>query len=639
MDVLESFIKAFTTKGTVDNENKEGQGLGLDGVKHVMKELEGRARSVNYLFGMTRERVAELKVALADATPEAALLGLKFEDAAQAFEAISVATRRNVIASTDDIKSLLSASQVMGRTVDSMVEDFQSIGVQFSRIGPELENAIGYVRNVGANLVQVMDTTFQYMSKMNQFNFQDGVEGLTRMATKATVLKFDMNQVFQLAENALKPEKAIELSSAFQRLGVSVGTLTDPFELMYKSLMDPEGLQDALVEMTAQYSEFNEQTKRFEITPYGKLMLREIADQAGMSSEELMKLSLNAADVQRKLEMIKPDFQFESEEDKMLLANLARMDKEGKYVIDMLQDDGSRKSVELQKLSNDQIETLIELQKGAPKTLEEIQRSQLDTQTLMNTNIASIKDRLTLGLASGKTVIELQETLRRLGYAVTKTAADQTGITTEGSREKSNALFRGVKESVESLIKGDDNAIKDLEKSLETLGEQVAKEAKERAGGIPTSATDFPKMLNMIKDEAAKINELMKNQPMISGAEMTDEMKKRNQEQRRAQRELKQAEQRISQIINNQSLTQYYSTGIQGRQFTQQGLMPNKIDVNVTGGQITKIELTGSPELVKMLSTMPEMDRKKFVAQFDEELFKIIKQGVNKVDGDYMPKR
>jgi hypothetical protein len=67
--------------------------------------------------------------------------------------------------------------------------------------------------------------------------------------------------------------------------------------------------------------------------------------------------------------------------------------------------------------------------------------------------------------------------------------------------------------------------------------------------------------------------------------------------------------------------------------------MPNKIDVNVTGGQITKIELTGSPELVKMLSTMPEMDRKKFVAQFDEELFKIIKQGVNKVDGDYMPKR
>jgi len=36
---------------------------------------------------------------------------------------------------------------------------------------------------------------------------------------------------------------------------------------------------------------------------------------------------------------------------------------------------------------------------------------------------------------------------------------------------------------------------------------------------------------------------------------------------------------------------------------------------------------------------MPEVDRKKFVAQFDEELFKIIKQGVNKVDGDYMPKK
>jgi len=477
------------------------------------------------------------------------------------------------------------------------------------------------------------------MSNMNKFNFQDGVEGLTRMATKATVLKFDMNQVFQLAEDALKPEKAIELSSAFQRLGVSVGTLTDPFELMYKSLMDPEGLQDALVEMTAQYSEFNEQTKRFEITPYGKLMLREIAVQAGMTSDELMKLSLNAADVQRKIEMIKPDFQFESEEDKMLLANLARMDKDGKYVIDMLQDDGSRKAVELQKLSNDQIETLIELQKSGPKTLEEIQRSQLDTQTLMGTNIAAIKDRITFGTATGPEVIRIQEDVRRLFSSGTMTIeqlAKESGVETEKIRKNTNDLFSGVKENVESLMRGDSDALTKMSGSLTSLVTNIENKIKGLTNDVPL---DTAGMLKAIREKNDDITSLMRNQPIISGAEMTDEMKKRQQEQRRAQRELKQAEQRINQIINNQSLTQYYSTGIQGRQFQQQALMPSKIDVNVTGGQITKIELTGSPELIKAFSNLNKMGEKEFQALFTPDFMKFLIPKIEEGKLTFLPRQ
>jgi hypothetical protein len=634
MDPIKAALEALATKGSL------GQGMDFEGVKKVLQELEGTARNINYVFGMTRQRLSEVKVALADAVPEATLLGATFQETAEAFEAISLATRRNVVASTEDITKLLSASQIMGRSVDGMVEDFQSIGVQFSRIGPELENAIGYVKDMGANLVQVMDTVFQYMSNMNKFNFQDGVEGLTRMATKATVLKFDMNQVFQLAEDALKPEKAIELSSAFQRLGVSVGTLTDPFELMYKSLMDPEGLQDALVEMTAQYSEFNEQTKRFEITPYGKLMLREIAVQAGMSSDELMKLSLNAADVQRKLEMIKPDFQFESEEDKMLLANLARMDKDGKYVIDMLQEDGNRRPIELQELSNKQIETLIELQKSGPKTLEEIQRSQLDTQTLMGTNIAAIKDRITFGTATGPEVIRIQEDVRKLfssGTMRIEELSKKNGAETENIRKTTNDLFSGVKEGVESLMRGDSDAITKMSGSLANLMTDIEKKIKDQTKGIPVDALDMAGMLKILREEKDEITRLMQSQPMISGAEMTDEMKRRQQEQRRAQRELKQAEQRISQIINNQSLTQYYSTGIQGRQFSQQALMPSKIDVNVSGGQITKIELTGSPELMQILRNMTEIDRKQFLAQFDAPLIRLIKKALEEQKENFIP--
>jgi hypothetical protein len=325
----------------------------------------------------------------------------------------------------------------------------------------------------------------------------------------------------------------------------------------------------------------------------------------------------------------------------MLLANLARMDKDGKYVIDMLQEDGNRRPIELQELSNKQIETLIELQKSGPKSLEEIQKRQLDTQTLMGTNIAAIKDRLTLGLASGQSVIELQETMRRLGYAVTKDVEEKSkekpfNITTEGVRGTSGALFEGIQESVKKVMKGETGAEVALAEAMAKLTTSLQEKAEGGMQGIPK---DIPKLLSMIQGEGAKLDELMRNQGVISGTEMTDEMKKRQQEQRRAQRELKQAEQRINQIINNQSLTQYYSTGIQGRQFSQQALMPSKIDVNVTGGQITKIELTGSPELIKAFSNMNKMSDKEFQALFTPDFIKSLILKIEEGKLTYTPRQ
>ena len=634
MDILNPFKTIKDTFGT--SPSNDGGG-GLGNVTKAIEELEGGTRRVNYLFGLTRERVEEIKIAIADTTPFVDKLGGNMEQAIQGLEAVATATRRNVIASAEDISKLIAANGILGRSVDSMVEDFQAIGVQFSRIGPELESAIGYVKGVGANLVQVMDTVFQYMSNMNKFNFQDGVEGFTRMATKATVLKFDMGQVFSLAEAALKPEKAVELASAFQRLGVSVGTLTNPFDLMYKSLMDPEGLQDALVEMTAQYSEFNEKTKRFEITPYGKLMLREIGQEAGIASDELMKLSLNTADLQRKMGMIRPDIQFEDEDDKMLLANLARMDKQGNYVIDITNEKGERNAVELQKLSGDQMKTLIELQKSGPKTLEEIQRAQLDTENLMKADVRAIKDRLFLGTATAPDVIKLMEEMRRAGSGVFQTIEGKSKekADTQQVRETTQDVIQGISKLAKDAMMGDANALLKFQEQFNQLKDKIS-----NTGGSTgvEAMKDITKLAETLKNFSGDIEKVIESQPRISGKEMTPELMRKQQEMRRAAKEFDKAQSQISQI-QNQSLTQFYTNNIQGRQFAPQDFTPRKIDVNVTGGQITKIELTGSPELVKMLSNMPEVDRKKFVAQFDEELFKIIKQGVNKVDGDYMPKK
>jgi hypothetical protein len=97
----------------------------------------------------------------------------------------------------------------------------------------------------------------------------------------------DEKQIF--AEKVLNPEGAIQMAAAFQRLGVASGDLVDPFILMDKSINDPKGLQDSLIEMTKQFTYFDEKTGNFRINPGGVRLMKELAETAGMSFEQFSK--------------------------------------------------------------------------------------------------------------------------------------------------------------------------------------------------------------------------------------------------------------------------------------------------------------------------------------------------------------
>jgi hypothetical protein len=261
---------------------------------------------------------------------------------------------------------------------------------------------------VGGNARDIMSQVNGILETTNKYNFQDGVLGLTRMATQAQLLKFDMNQTLALAEKALNPEGAIELASAFQRLGVSAGDLTDPFQLMNKALTDPEGLQNSLIEVTKKYTFFDEKAKSFKINPEGMLMLREIGAQAGLNSAELSKMALNAADLDDKLSKISPSFEFENEQDKQYIANIAKMGAGGEYEITVKQD-GENKTIPLQEANNEQLKELIDRQKEGQKdmTLEKLQEAQLDLLTLIQGQLISTRDSYLSGIASSNKLVEI----------------------------------------------------------------------------------------------------------------------------------------------------------------------------------------------------------------------------------------
>ena len=426
--------------------------------------MEGGALALNKQFGQGRQRITELKLAVADATPVVDRLGGTLSDAVETTREISEATRRNVVASTEDISKLYAAGQILGKGVKEIVENFQDVGVQFSQIGTQLEDSIDYIQSVGVNAGQVMGKVMENMSQMNRFNFQDGVQGLTRMATQATLLKFDMGQVFTLADKAMDPQGAIELSSAFQRLGLAAGGLTDPFELMYKSLNDPEGLQDSLVEMTKQFTFFDEKTKSFKINPAGMLQLRELQAQTGINAAEMSKLALNTADLDRKLSMLKPSLKFENEEDKMYLANIAKMDKSGEYTVKYVDDAGQEHQEKLENLTQDQLDFLIQQEKDKPKDLEEIQRSQLFNIEIISGDLRAVRDKVVYGTISAPKVSLLAEDLG----TITKIATDSlnNSVSQKNVRSTVDNSIGDIKNIIAKMAKGEKTDF-DFEKLME----------------------------------------------------------------------------------------------------------------------------------------------------------------------------
>jgi hypothetical protein len=113
------------------------------------------------------------------------------------------------------------------------------------------------------------------MESMNKYNFQGGVDGLAKMAAQASSMRIDMKTTLNFAEGLYNPEKAIEMSSALQRLGVTQSDLLDPLRLMDLSLNDPTELQNQLVQMTEQFVQLNEKGQ-FQIAPGQIRRLREI---------------------------------------------------------------------------------------------------------------------------------------------------------------------------------------------------------------------------------------------------------------------------------------------------------------------------------------------------------------------------
>ena len=228
--------------------------IDLTKFSQAFAEMGTRAIELNKLFTQNNQRMVELMEATSNAVPAVNRLGGSMADVSKTMQGIAEGARRNVVANTEDVAKLYAATQLLGKSATQLTDTFANVGIGFEQIGKNIEDSISYVQSIGGNATQVMGKVLEYTSQLNRFQFEGGVQGLTKMAAQATMLRFDMKQTFDLANKVLDPEAAVSVASAFQRLGVAAGNLVDPFQLMNQSINDPQGLQQSLVDIGKQFT-------------------------------------------------------------------------------------------------------------------------------------------------------------------------------------------------------------------------------------------------------------------------------------------------------------------------------------------------------------------------------------------------
>jgi hypothetical protein len=398
-------------------------------------------------FTQTRERIYEIQTAIADAVPGVNKLGGEIKDVSEIISQVAIESRRNVVASAEEVEKLFTINKVLGLGADVLSKSFLDVGMSIESIPGALEKSMNYVQSIGGNAKTVVGDVQKNMEQMNRYQFEGGVQGLTKMAAKASMLRFEMKETFALAEKVLDPEGAIEVAGAFQRLGVAAGNLVDPFQLMNMSINDPSGLQDSLADVAKQFTEFDAETKTFKINPQGVLTLREMEKAAGLSLGSLSKMGLAASELDQRLSAVDDaGLKIANEEDKQYLANILKLQKDGTYTVTL--EDGKAK--QLADLQQEDFDRLIEFQTNQPKTLEETAKQSLRLDEIMNYNVAAIKSAIVGGTLTAPTMQDMNESIRNITQRLYEKVGEE--FTTEGMRDEVQGVFENARNDIKNII-------------------------------------------------------------------------------------------------------------------------------------------------------------------------------------------
>lgn len=290
--LTKGLINTFASlPSVIDKTYGKLRGYGLFDMAKAMKQT-------SLSMGIMGTQSQSLEFNIDKAANSTLSMGVGIEELSKYQAEYSEELGRSVMLGQKGLKSI--AAMAKGTSLGSegaakMAADFEKQGFSAERTKNFIEEAVNSASKLGLNASKVIKNIQQNFSLINKYNFKGGIKGLVKMAETTTKLGVDMNFVSGMAEKLFDVEGAVDMSAQLQVMGGAWAKLADPFHLMYMARNDMEGLADELGKAAEASVHFNKENKSFEISSLEMHRLRKIAEQTGVSYEDLATAGKKAA--------------------------------------------------------------------------------------------------------------------------------------------------------------------------------------------------------------------------------------------------------------------------------------------------------------------------------------------------------
>lgn len=367
---LNDYIKAAAN---LKNPLEIIKALGGDVLRQIQNEEQLRT-DINEQLGVTGELSRSIRDTIIESTTSALRFGFGMKEVSSMFIAMGEITGRANFMSTETAdKSFAVARSFVGSLseVGKLLGEAEKIGLGASDTLTAIEKSGRSSLGLGLNTKKTTELLKGDLSKLNEYGFQNGIEGLNRMVQKSIEFRMNLGEVYKIADKVMNPDSAIELTANLQVLGGAIGDFNDPLKLMYMATNNVEGLQDALIGAASNLATYNKEQGRFEITGVNLRRAKEMAAQLGVEYKEFAKGAIAA---QERLSVVQDlagkGFNL-SEKDTEFIANLSQM-KDGKMVLSIPEDVSQKLGVATETAISDLTEQQIQILKDNKSELEKM---------------------------------------------------------------------------------------------------------------------------------------------------------------------------------------------------------------------------------------------------------------------------
>ncbi len=390
---LPDFMTQLGLKGTAEMMSF----LGNEIVKIQQQEVQLR-NQINSQLGLTGDLSRQFRNNIFETLPAATAMGFGFEDVKDYAVQMVEQTGKMTTLGAD----VLQESQKTARAfygdlskLGNAIDGFDKLGIGAKDAIKEIDRAGKSSLSLGLNARKVVADVSTNMDKLNTIGFKNGVEGLTRMVQKSIEFNMNIEKVKSMAEKLFDPDQAIALSAELQAIGGAIGDFNDPLKLMYMATNDAGGLQDAMIGVAGSLATYNSELGRFEITGANLRKSAALADQMGMSMEEMSKTAVKAAERSSAATALLSSGLQIDEKEKEFLTNISKMEG-GKMIIDIPKSLADELGINDTKVALDELSPtiakgLLENQEAFEQmSVEDIARDQYTATQNMQKDISAL---------------------------------------------------------------------------------------------------------------------------------------------------------------------------------------------------------------------------------------------------------